>query len=100
MKKILTLCASALVLSACSNDPQPASPSAPVYDMQAVRQYESQVASGRTVSAADKARVARQGEDPMPMNRSDSEPKYSGYRTPVAIVPTIGVGYGYHRHYW
>lgn len=98
MKKILCAIAATFYLSACTA-PQPATPSQPVYDMRAVQRYQNQVASGHTVSAKDKARVAQQGEDPMPMNRSDNRTKYSrgGVYTPV-VVPTIGLGY--HRHHW
>ncbi|OOF35702.1 hypothetical protein [Rodentibacter heidelbergensis] len=100
MKKLfITL--PAFFLMACSAQ-QPTSQDSGIYDMKTVQEYQAQVASGRTVSAAQKARVANEMDDPIKMNASDSVQKVKYQRAPVAIVPSVGFGYyrGYHHHHW
>ncbi|OOF59667.1 hypothetical protein [Rodentibacter myodis] len=98
MKKLL-ICLPALFLVACSS-PQVQQDSG-VYDMKAVQEYRAKVLSGNTVSAAQKERTAKEIDEPMQMNVSDSRPKTHYQRTPIAIVPSIGLGYyhGYHHHH-
>ncbi|OOF53402.1 hypothetical protein [Rodentibacter trehalosifermentans] len=101
MKKLF-IALPGLFLIACSS--QPPQRDTGIYDMKTVQEYQVQVASGRTVSAAQKARVANEIDDPIKMNVSDSGSKVKYQRAPVAIVPSIGVGYyrGYrhHHYYW
>ncbi|OOF41314.1 hypothetical protein BKK49_05060 [Rodentibacter rarus] len=100
MKKLF-IALPALFLMACSTQ-QTIPQDSGIYDMKTVQEYRAQVASGRTVSAAQKARVANEMEEPIKMNASDSVQKVKYQRAPVAIVPSVGVGYyrGYHHHHW
>lgn len=97
MKKLLTAL-SVLSLAACSSQQQDNG----IYDMKTVQEYRAQVASGNTVSVAQKAKAAAQIEDPIKMNASDNRLKETYQRVPVAVVPSAGVGYyrGYHHYYW
>lgn len=97
MKKLLTAL-SVLSLAACSSQQQDNG----IYDMKTVQEYRAQVASGNTVSVAQKAKATAQIEDPIKMNASDNRLKETYQRVPVAVVPSVGVGYyrGYHHYYW
>ncbi|WP_150539535.1 hypothetical protein [Actinobacillus vicugnae] len=94
--KRLTFIALSLVVAACATPPQQSS--VPL-DMKTVAEYQQRVASGNTVSAKQKQRVAQQVEADEPLNQSDKRPKVvrQVVREPV-IYPSIGIGYGYHRH--
>lgn len=72
-----------------------------IYDMKTVQAYRAQVMSGNTVTTAQKERAAQETEDPIKMNASDNATKVKYQRAPVAVVPSIGVGYyrGYHHWY-
>ena len=47
--------------------------------MNAVQDYNARVASGNTVSAREKARVAQRDSVPNEMNAIDHRPKMTGY---------------------
>ena len=100
MKKLVSIAALA-VLTACTA-PQQASTignGAAMYDMNAVQDYNARVTSGNTVTAREKAKVAQRDSVPNEMNASDRRSKHTGYsRIPVAIMPSVGVGYC--RHCW
>ena len=98
MKKLL-IALPVLFVAACSSQ-QPQQDNG-IYDMKAVQEYRARVASGNTVTAEQKARAAKDIEDPIKMNVSDTCPKSVSYqRAPVAIVPSVGFGYYHHRHHW
>jgi uncharacterized lipoprotein YajG len=100
MKKLVSIVALS-VLTACTA-PQEASTignGAAAYDMNTVQDYNARVTSGNTVSAQEKAKVAQRDSIPNEMNASDHRYKQRGYsRVPVAIMPSVGVGYC--RHCW
>ena len=100
MKKLISIAALS-VLTACTA-PQEASTignGAAAYDMNTVQDYNARVTSGNTVSAREKAKVAQRDSIPNEMNASDHRYKQRGYsRVPVAIMPSVGVGYC--RHCW
>lgn len=100
MKKLVSIAALS-VLTACTA-PQEASTignGAAAYDMNTVQDYNARVISGNTVSAQEKAKVAQRDSIPNEMNASDHRYKQRGYsRVPVAIMPSVGVGYC--RHCW
>ena len=100
MKKLISIAALS-VLTACTA-PQEASTignGAAAYDMNTVQDYNARVTSGNTVSAREKAKVAQRDSVPNEMNASDHRSKHTGYsRIPVAIMPSVGVGYC--RHCW
>lgn len=101
MKRLLTALP-VLLLAACSSQ-QPEQQDTGIYDMKTVQEYRAQVESGRTVTAEQKARAARDIDDPIKVNASDTRPKTTTYqRAPIAVVPSVGFGYyrGYHRHHW
>lgn len=97
MKKLLTALP-VLFLAACSS--QQPQPDTGIYDMKTVQEYQAQVASGRTVTAEQKARAARDIDDPIKMNASDNGSKVKYQRAPVAIVPSVGFGYYRGYHHW
>ncbi|OOF50597.1 hypothetical protein BKK54_05790 [Rodentibacter genomosp. 1] len=97
MKKLF-IAVPVLFLMACSS-PQPQQDTG-IYDMKTVQEYQAQVASGRTVTAAQKAKVANEIDDPIKMNASDHSSKVKYQRAPVAIVPSVGFGYYRGYHYW
>ena len=79
MKKLISIAALA-VLTACTA-PQEASSignGAAAYDMNTVQDYNARVASGNTVSAREKARVAQRDSVTNEMNASDHRPKITG----------------------
>ena len=98
MKKLISIAALS-VLTACTA-PQQASTignGAAMYDMNAVQDYNARVTSGNTVTAREKAKVAQRDSVPNEMNASDHRSKHTGYsRIPVAIMPSVGVGYCHH----
>ena len=100
MKKLISIAALS-VLTACTA-PQEASTignGAAAYDMNTVQDYNARVTSGNTVRAQEKAKVAQRDSIPNEMNASDHRSKQRGYsRVPVAIMPSVGVGYC--RHCW
>lgn len=100
MKKILTalyVSASAFLFVACSS--QPVSQTEGVYNMQVLKDYQTRVATGDTVSAQQKARAAQYLEPEMKLNASDERPKVSERTiSPPVILPSIGLGY--YGHYW
>ena len=94
MKKILTALyasASAFLFVACSSQPVP--------QTEVLKDYQTRVATGDTVSAQQKARAAQYLEPEMKLNASDERPKVSERTiSPPVILPSIGLGY--YGHYW
>lgn len=97
MKKRLIGFSIAFLVS-CSSEP--VQQDTGIYDMKTVQEYHARVASGNTVTAEQKARVAKDIDDPIKMNASDTRPKVIYQRAPVSVVPSVGFGYYHHRHHW
>ncbi|BFU59381.1 MULTISPECIES: hypothetical protein [Rodentibacter] len=100
MKKLLMTFPIVFLVACSSTQPQQDNG---IYDMKTVQEYQARVASGNTVTAEQKANAARDIDDPIKVNASDSRPKVR-YRqsVPVVVMPSVGFGYyrGYHHRYW
>ena len=96
MKNIMIVSA-AVMLAACSNSsPQPQAP----LDMQAVAQYQAEVARAKPLTAAQQKAAATQAVE-MPLNASDNRTSTRRQSQPGIIVsPSIGYyhGFGGHRY--
>lgn len=98
MKKLISITL-LLILTSCTA-PQEASTigsDAAVYNMNTVKDYNSRIISGNTVSTQEKIKVAQKESIPNEINASDHRSKNVGYsRLPVSIIPAVGVGYCHH----
>ena len=95
MKNIMIVSA-AFVLAACSNSSPP--PQAPL-DMQAVAQYQAEVARAKPLTAAQQKAAAMQTVE-MPLNASDNRVTRRQSQPGIILSPSIGYyhGFGGHRH--